>query len=201
MVDLTFNTGEPNMINAIKRILTSTILAIALAGIVAGPAMADTPPTALGGIVPGAEWLFNPSAISVTPAQGYVAIASATFTTTASNFFGIPSGWSWPTSWFIDAEAVTVFQAQGTSTLSCIVNIAIPGAVPNTGAAVQGIVTPTFAIGNLSTATSKMVGVQLYANTAYTITASIAASGAGNTGCNQIGNALVHFTLRARWAP
>lgn len=184
--------------HTIKRIALSTILSIALAGIVAGPALADTPPNvALFGLAPVAEWIFSPSAISVVPAQGYVTIASATFTTARNTYewWGTyyPSGTA--VTWSMDAEASAVFQAQSSSTLGCIINIAIPGAVPNTGAGIQGVVTPTFALGDSSTATAKMVGIQLYADTTYTITASIAASGAG---CNQIGNALVKFTLKLR---
>jgi hypothetical protein len=64
--------------HTIKRIALSTILSIALAGIVAGPALADTPPNvALFGLAPVAEWIFSPSAISVVPAQGYVTQLSA----------------------------------------------------------------------------------------------------------------------------
>jgi hypothetical protein len=179
----------------IKRILTSTILAIGIATLATGPALADTPPTATFGW-PLAEWIFNPSAISVTPAQGYVTIASTTFTTARSNF-----GW-WGTNmiaqWIMDAEASTTFQAQSSSTSSCIINIAIPGAVPSTGAGVPGVVTPNFALGDLSTATARIVGYQLYPSTTYTATATISASGAG---CNEGSNPLVKFTLKMRVAP
>jgi hypothetical protein len=186
--------------HTIKRILTSTILAIALATLAGGPALADTPPNAITG-VPVAEWIFSPAATSVTPAQGYVSIASATFTTTASNFIGLPSGWPWPLSWSIDADASTVFQAQSSQVFSCIINISIPGTVPNTGAGVQGIATPNLALGAPATATATIRGVQLYAATSYTATASIAATGPGGSSCLEGSPPLVKFTLKVRAAP
>jgi hypothetical protein len=181
--------------HTIKRILTSTILAIGIATLATGPALADTPPSPREG-QEVAEWIFSPSTISVVPAQGAVVIASATFTTSRSNFEFW--GGSTTSTWFFDAEASTTFQAQSSSTSSCIINIAIPGAVPSTGAGVPGVVTPNFALGDLSTATARIVGYQLYPSTTYTATATISASGAG---CNEGSNPLVKFTLKMRVAP
>ena len=187
------------MFNTIKRIALSIVFAIGIATLAGGPAMADTAPNAIRG-EPVAEWIFSPNAISVTPGQGYVAIASATFTT-ARNIYVPQLSWvdtyrpNGVVTWSMDAEATVDFQAQSSSTLGCIVSIAIPGAVPSAGAGIQGVVTPNFALGDSSTATSKMVGIQLYADTSYTVTVYIAASGAG---CNMIGPGLVKFTLKFR---
>jgi hypothetical protein len=177
--------------HTIKRILTSIALAIALATLAAGPAMADTAPNAIRG-EPVAEWIFSPSAISVVPAQGNVTIASATFTTTGPTS-GTPA--SATVVWSFDAEASAVFQAQSSSTEVCIINITIPGSVPSTGAGSQGITTPNFSLGATASASAKMVGIQLYAATTYTASATISANGAG---CNETAPPLVKFVLKLK---
>lgn len=186
-----------------KRTLFTLIVGLLLGTLAEGPALADTAPNAIVG-VPVAEWIYNPGAISVTPAQGAVSIASATFTTTATNFGAGPLTW-WPVvvtassyTWSLDADASVVFQAQSSTTTNCTVSFTLnPSGQAQTGAGSTGYVTPNFSLGASATASSFLRGLGLAGGTTYTISAVIAASGSG---CNEVQPPLVKFVLKARWS-
>jgi hypothetical protein len=191
-----------------KRTIFTVIIGLLLGTLAEGPALADTAPNAIVG-VPVAEWLYNPIAISVIPSQGSVAIASATFTTsltssalsawaTAAPFnFLNSTGQGATVTWSIDGDASVVFQPQSSTTVNCTVGISLsPAGLAQTGAGSTGYVTPVFSTSSSATAIATMRGVGLYSGTTYTITASIAASGAG---CNEVQPPLVKFVLKVRW--
>ena len=174
--------------HTIKRIALSIILSIALATLVAGPAMADTA-FAVGPRNRFTSWTFSPNSPSyVYPADGYLALTGATvvFTTPA-----LGSGSPW--TWWLSAELDVVFASgQSGQPASCIANLSLSPPVSSGGSGSPGYATPNDSVGNQS-AHAVINERPLVPATTYTLVAQIAAVGAYR--CNLIGNAAVHIVL------
>jgi hypothetical protein len=176
------------MFNTAKRIALSTILAIALAGIAAGPAVADTAFVA-GPRSRFASWTFSPNSPScVYPADGYLALSGATVVFTTP-----PLGSGSPWSWWVSAELDVLFASgQSGQPASCIANLSLSPPVTSGGSGAPGYATPNNSVGAQS-AHAVLNEIPLVPATTYTITPQIAA--AGSYHCNLIGNAAVHVVL------
>jgi hypothetical protein len=176
------------MINTIKRIALSIILAIGIAGIAAGPALADT------AFVSGprsrfTSWTFSPNLPShVYPVDGFLALTGATVVFTTP-----PLGSGSPWTWWLSAELDVVFASgQSGQSASCIANLALSPPVSSGGSGSPGYATPNDSVGNQS-AHAAINDRPLVPATTYTLTPQIAA--VGSYQCLLIGNAALHVVL------
>jgi len=176
----------------IKRILTSTILAIALATLAGGPAMADTAPTGTGRSHHFASWTFAPNTpSSVAAGAGFVALNGATVTLTVPYLGTDPA----PLPVYLSATLDVVFSSGSVGqSASCIATITINPSVTGGGAGVSGYALPNYNLGS-ATAHAVLVDLPLQRGSAYTVTPQIAAN--GSVGCVLPGNAAFHVEMFA----
>lgn len=165
--------------HTIKRILTSTILAIGLATLASGPALADQSSVVV---------LNTSTPNTVATSSGWVTMSGSTWTVTE---WTPPAAWGFGFAGFLEANFDVLLAATSSNTTTCSCGVVISGSSTYDGTAVAGQIAAVWAAGGGPWLSCHAHGLwQLLAGAPYTVVAQVAANGPTGSTCGVTGGSI-----------